>query len=83
MVGTIKLLFGGCLFVWLLTVGSCAMMGWGTVAMIDAVGNSKTAKKVVKNVRKMELDAHNERANRESAYRDRNKYVSDYNSDYN
>ncbi len=74
----IKAIFAGCLMVWLLSVASCAMLGYGTTVMVDALANSDAAKKIAKRQRERELERHNERANRDSAYRPHERYYSDY-----
>jgi hypothetical protein len=77
-VHVIKAIFAGCLMVWLLSVASCAMLGYGTTVMVDALANSDAAKKIAKKARERELERHNERANRESAYRPYEHYYNDY-----
>ncbi len=74
----IKAIFAGCLMVWLLSVASCAMLGYGTTVMVDALANSDAAKKIAKKARERELERHNERANREAAYRPHDHYYNDY-----
>jgi Flp pilus assembly protein TadB len=64
--------------VWLLSVASCAMLGYGTTVMVDALANSDAAKKIAKKARERELERHNERANREAAYRPHDHYYNDY-----
>ena len=74
----IKTIFAGCLLVWVLTVASCAMLGYGTTVMVDSLANSDAAKKIAKKARERELERHNERANREAAYRPHDHYYNDY-----
>ena len=74
----IKTIFAGCLMVWLMTIASCAMLGYGTTVMVDALANSDAAKKIAKKARERELERHNERANREAAYRPHDHYYNDY-----
>lgn len=64
----VKAIFAGCLMVWLLTVASCAMLGYGTTVMVNSLANSDAVKKLEKKARERELERHNDRANRESAY---------------
>ncbi|WP_408589917.1 hypothetical protein [Novosphingobium sp.] len=73
----IKYIFAGILFIWLLSVASCAMLGTGTVMVIDSVANSDTAKRVARRIREDELKEHNERANHES-YHDHDDYEQEY-----
>lgn len=74
----IKIMFAGCLMVWLFTVASCAMLGYGTTVMVDAVANSDAAKKLAKRARERELERHNDRANREASYHTRDDYYEEY-----
>lgn len=74
----IKTIFAGCLLVWVLTVASCAMIGYGTTVMVDSVANSDAAKKIAKKARERELERHNDRANREASYHTRDDYIEEY-----
>ncbi len=78
----IKYIFGGCLLLWLLTVASCALLGTGTVMMVDGIANSDAARKVSKKVREEELREHNDRANRERSVHERDDYQADYYDNY-
>lgn len=74
----IKTIFAGCLMVWLLTVASCAMLGYGTTVMVDSLANSDAAKKLARKARERELQEHNDRANREPSYHTRDDYYEEY-----
>ena len=74
----IKTIFAGCLLVWVLTVASCAMIGYGTTVMVDSLANSDAAKKIARKAREKELERHNDRANREASYHTRDDYIEEY-----
>ncbi len=74
----IKAIFAGCLLIWVLSVASCAMLGYGTTVMVDSLADSKTAKKLSKKAKDWELEMHNDRANREASYHTRDDYIEEY-----
>ncbi len=74
----IKTIFAGCLMVWVLSVASCAMLGYGTTVLVDSLANSEAAKKIAKKVREEQLQRHNDRANREPSYHTRDDYIEEY-----
>lgn len=75
----IKIMFAGCLMLWLFTMASCAMLGYGTTVMVNTLADSDAVKKYEKKERERQLERHNERANRESAY---HPYDDHYYEDY-
>jgi len=77
-VQVIKTIFAGCLLIWVLSVASCAMLGYGTTMMVESMADSKTAKKISQKARQWELEKHNERANREGSYHRRDDYIEEY-----
>lgn len=74
----VKAIFAGCLMVWLLTVASCALLGYGTTVMVDSLANSDAAKKLAKRARERELQEHNDRDNRGPSYHLRDDYYEEY-----
>ncbi|MCX7285915.1 MAG: hypothetical protein NTX28_18075 [Novosphingobium sp.] len=71
-----NLLMGiGCLG--LLWLGSCAMVGAGTVVAV-----SSASKKAGKWYEKEELKQHNEKANMAAAYHEHSDYKADYDENY-
>jgi Flp pilus assembly protein TadB len=74
----VKTIFTGCLMVWLLTVASCALLGYGSTVMVESLANSDAAKKLARKVRERELERHNDRANREPSYHTRDDYYEEY-----
>jgi len=74
----IKIMMAGAGLLMLLIVGSCAAIGYTTVATVDGLANSETAHKVRNKAGEWELRAHNEVGNRDEPYHE----YSDYNRDY-
>jgi len=77
-VQVIKIMFAGCLMVWLFTVASCAMLGYGTTVMVNSLANSEAAKKIARKARERELQEHNDRDNRAASYHTRDDYYEEY-----
>lgn len=78
----IRTVFAGCALVWLLMVSSCALLGTGTMVMVNGLANSQAAHKLSKKAREWENEAHNDRANREASVHTRDDYVEDYRENY-
>ncbi|WP_295639514.1 hypothetical protein [Novosphingobium sp.] len=65
---TVLMVLGG---LYLFGLASCVMLGAGTVAVLQSAGTSNTIHKYASESREQESVAeHNERLNREAAYRD-------------
>lgn len=76
----IKYIFMGIFFVWFLTMASCALVGGGSIMLLDGFSNSQTAKKISRRIKDEELQEHNERANHET-YHEHDDYAQEYYDD--
>ena len=63
---------------WLFTVASCAMLGYGTTVMVNTLADSEAVKKYEKKARQRELERHNDRDNHDSAYHPYDDRYDDY-----
>ncbi|WP_068074190.1 hypothetical protein [Novosphingobium lentum] len=75
-------MFAAIALVWLLSIGSCVLLGAGAGYAVDAASKSELAHRVGKRADEYELKQHNEIANREASVHTRDDYVRDYDQNY-
>jgi hypothetical protein len=74
----IKIMAAGTGLLLILIIGSCAAIGYTTVATVNGLAKSDAAHKTGRKLDEWELKAHNEIGNRDAPYHE----YSDYNRDY-
>ena len=66
----------------LLWLGSCTLIGVGSVVAVGAIANSELADKAGRKISKWENQAHNEEINEDGPYHERSDYEADYYDNY-
>lgn len=77
-----RLMTLGAGLVLLLIVGSCAAIGFTTVATVDGLANSDAATRANRKLNELELKVHNEIGNRDGSYHEYSDYERDYYENY-